>query len=86
MCCGDRDHVVLPGKSSEAALAEAHAEIARLTAECDEVKEKLKEALVGVSYGRMCDKELRALRTTMTVRRMADTTIRTTLQLLKRHT
>lgn len=48
--------------ASEQALAEAHAEIARLTAECEQVKAELKEALVGVSYGRMCEKELFALR------------------------
>ena len=44
------------------ALAEAYSEIARLTAECDRVKEELKEALVGVTYGRMCERELVALR------------------------
>ena len=48
--------------ASEQALVEAHAEIARLTAECERVKEELKEALVGVCYGRMCEKELFALR------------------------
>jgi len=48
--------------ASEQALAEAHAEIARLTAECERVKVELKEALVGVSYGRRCEKELLALR------------------------
>ena len=47
---------------SEQALAEAYAEIARLAAECERVKEELKEALVGVTYGRMCEKELIALR------------------------
>jgi hypothetical protein len=47
------------------ALAEAHVEIARLSAECEELKEQLKEALVGVTYGRMCEKELRALRSRM---------------------
>src|SRR5262245_5527621 len=52
----------LSHSSSEQALAEARAEIARMTAECDQVKEELKEALVGVSYGRMCEKELFALR------------------------
>ena len=48
--------------ASEWALAEAHTEIARLTAECERLKEELKEALVGVTYGRMCEKELFALR------------------------
>src|SRR5262245_62071738 len=48
--------------ASEQALAEAHAEIARLTAETQRVKEELKEAPVGLSYGRMCEKELFALR------------------------
>ena len=35
--------------ASEQEIEEAHAEVARLTAECERVKEELKEALVGVS-------------------------------------
>ena len=48
--------------ASEQALAEARAEIVRLTAECERVKDELKEALVGVCYGHMCEQELFALR------------------------
>ena len=53
---------LLSQPASEQALAEARAEIVRLTAECERVKDELKEALVGVCYGRMCEKELFALR------------------------
>ena len=55
--------------ASEQALAEAHAEIARLRAQYEETREQLKEALVGVTYGRMCEKELRALRDRINARR-----------------